>query len=371
MDIFSNVKIPVFGVNSTKATSWTEPSSTGEGFHFSDTDWLRVTNSVRLNGVTEGIARSVDYNTVLRQCSTMTSLFANILAYRNSVSRGGVFPYGDASDAPIGTDLNGDGEHNMDEHIGALSEIFGVDKFLFDGEVVTRTLGDLSVTTAKLENSTGVSSGVTTTKIATDAVTKSKIGGDLINIGTSTQNGITVTLSQGAVSGNRGLQIGVTSSKVTSAGSADFATSSNNLLTNKSDSTIFLSGTLNTNDGTVKQFYNSNNVFISGGFSVNAGSFNVTSDVRLKENIENIGHNQVKSLVENVDVKTFNYKKDTTKTTVGVMAQDILCVNAVVGDLLVEENNEGFFSVRESKLIYILWDYVKQLERRVKELEEK
>lgn len=379
MQFFENVKIPVFGSAMPTSATWVDPvEPPTAGYYFTDEDWLKSTNAVRTKGVVEGISRSVDYNTVLRQCSTMASLFANILAYRNSEKRGGVggnYPYKNV-DSPIGTNFNGELDFNA--HIGALSEIFSSDKFLFDSEIKTRNIADLSVTTSKLENSSGISNGVITEKIATDAVTKSKLGGDLVNTGLSEQNGIKVTLSQSAASGNRGLQIGVQSTKVTNAANADNSTNASNLHTNASSGTIFIAGPSSSVDDTFKPFYNSANVFITNGDTLNASGFNVTSDERLKEHIEEVGHNQVKALVENVTVKTFNYKKSPKKTYVGIVAQDILKANTVLGDSLVEKDGKDFLSVQESKLVYVLWDYVKQLkaevtalEKRVKELEDK
>ena len=372
MQFFENVKIPVFGSDIPSPATWVDPAvSPTAGYYYSDEDWLRATNVTRTKGVVEGIARSVDYNTVLRQCSTMSSLLANILAYRNSQKRGGSggnYPYKNF-DAPIGTSFNEEPDFNS--HIGALSEIFSVDKFLFDDEVKTRNIANSAVTTSKLENSTGVSSGVTSGKIATDAIIKSKLGGDLVNIGLATQNGITVTLSQGSVSGNRGLQIGVQSAKVTNAVNADKATDATNLVTNPSNSTIYISGPNSSAGVTPKPIFTAENVFVTGGNTINALTFNSTSDERLKENIENVGHNQIKNIVEKVDVKTFNFRGLKDKTFVGVIAQDILNSNTVIGDLLVDKNEDGFLSIKESKLVYVLWDYIKQLEKRVSDLEEK
>jgi hypothetical protein len=187
----------------------------------------------------------------------------------------------------------------------------------------------------------------------------------------ATQNGITVTLSQGSVSGNRGLQIGVQSAKVTNAVNADKATDATNLVTNPSNSTIYISGPNSSAGVTPKSIFTAENVFVTGGNTINALTFNSTSDERLKENIENVGHNQIKNIVEKVDVKTFNFKKLKDKTFIGVVAQDLLNSNTVIGDLLVDKNEDGFLSIKESKLVYVLWDYIKQLEERVKKLEEK
>lgn len=364
MNYYENVNIPVFGSSSVAAT-WTDPvSAPSSGVYFSDADWLKPTNATRVQGVVEGIARSVDYNTVMRQCSTMTSLFANILAYRNSLTRSGQStPYGGSPTAPIGTDLI-TGEANLEAHIGALSNIFDSTNFLADSEVTTRTINNLAVTTAKI-----AALAVTTEKIAANAVTKANLGSDLVNTGSATANGITVNLSQTNSSGNRGFVIGVSSSKVTNAANADDSTNAANLKTTTSTANIYLCGTMSTVANTNKPFYNSASVYVSGGSQINATDFNVPSDRRLKENIEDVGKHQVRALVEGVKVKTFNYKKDPKKTYIGVIAQDVKEANTVIGDLLIDTDPDtGMLAVHSDKMVYVLWDYVQQQAETIKEL---
>lgn len=375
MIVFSNVRIPVFGVGSDPAVWVDPPMSVSPGVYFRDEDWLKPTNATRLQGVVEGIARSVDYNTVMRQCSVMSMLFANILAYRNSLTRAGQStPYGGSSSAPIGADLFGV-EIDMNAHIGALSNIFDSTNFLADNEVTTRTINALAVTTAKLQNSTGLTDGVTTGKIATDAITRAKLGSDLILTGSATNNGITITLGQGATSGNRGLVIGFTgTAKPNTAGTADLASQAQTIDTAVTTGAFYLTGTSNASAGVAQSLIRSQSVYVSGGNQVVANSFNATSDERLKENIEEVGHNQTKALVEGVKVKTFNFKKRPKETFVGVTAQDILAQNTVLGDTLVRKEGKGkkeILTIQESKLVYVLWDYIQQLEKRVKELEGK
>jgi hypothetical protein len=367
MKYYENVNIPVFG-SSAVAVAWTDPvSAPSAGVYFSDKDWLKPTNATRVQGVVEGIARSVDYNTILRQCSTMSSLFANILAYRNSLTRTGQgTPYGGSPTAPIGTDLI-TGEASLDVHIGAMSNIFDSTNFLADSEVTTRTINNLAVTTAKL-----AALAVTTDKINTNAVTKAKLGSDLVNTGSATNNGITVTLSQTNSSGNRGFVIGINSTKVTNAANADDSTNAANLKTTTSTANLYLCGTTSTAANTNKPFYNSASVYMSNGSQINATDFNVPSDRRLKENIEDVGKHQVRALVEGVKVKTFNYKNDPKRTLIGVIAQDVQDANTVIGDLLVEEDADtGMLKVHGDKMVYVLWDYVQQQAETIKKLTER
>lgn len=367
MQYFSNVKIPVFASGADSAV-WTDPpQASSPGVYFTDEDWLKPTSAVRVQGVVEGLARSVDYNTVMRQCSVMASLFANILAYRNSLTRTGQgVPYGGSATVAIGTDLIS-GEADLNAHIGALSNIFDATNFLADSEVTTRTINNLAVTTAKL-----AAAAVTTEKISQDAVTKSKLGSDLVNTDKATANGITVTLSQTPTPGNQGFIIGISSDKVTNANNADNAGAAGTLKTETSTAKIFLCGTDSVEAGTAKSFYNSAAVYVSGGTQLNATDFNVPSDRRLKENIVDVGKKQVRELVEGVSVKLYNYKSEPKRTNVGLIAQDIKSVNAVLGDLLVfTDPDTGKLGVHENKLVYVLWDYVQQQQKVIEDLSRK
>lgn len=377
MNFFSTVNIPVFG-SVAEAVSWTAPPFSAEkGVFFSDVDWLKSTNVTRSNGVVEGIARSVDYNTVLRQVSTMCSVFSNILAYRNGAGGGaktGAIWYGGAPSIPpdgtvIGTDLSASGSENIEEHIGALSDIFNIN-FLFDNEVVTRMINEGAVTTPKIANF-----NVTLDKLANGSVSRAKLSETLLGTGAtgsasveSTQNGITVRLLQSTSQGaGRGITISLISSAVTKATNADKLS----VVQGGTGKVYFAGPTGIGATPTNRSLVAMSGVYVEGGTTLNAATFNVPSDERLKDGIEPLGKNQVKALVEKVDAKTFYYKNNPKKTYVGIIAQDLQKANTVIGDLLVDKDEDGILSVQESKLTYILWDYVKQLEARVSALEKR
>lgn len=99
--------------------------------------------------------------------------------------------------------------------------------------------------------------------------------------------------------------------------------------------------------------------------SIEAPSFNATSDKRLKENI--VPFTSEKSILD-LPVYTFNFKSDKNKKKhVGCLAQDLqeICPD------LVNEDSQGYLSIEESKITYLLLEEVKELKKRVKELEEK
>lgn len=98
---------------------------------------------------------------------------------------------------------------------------------------------------------------------------------------------------------------------------------------------------------------------------IEAPFFNATSDKRLKENI--IPFTSEKSILD-LPVYTFNFKSDENKKKhIGCLAQDLqeICPD------LVNEDSQGYLSIEESKITYLLLEEVKELKKQVEELEEK
>ena len=96
--------------------------------------------------------------------------------------------------------------------------------------------------------------------------------------------------------------------------------------------------------------------------TVSAGTFVATSDKRLKENIT--PYTCEKSILE-LPVYTYNFIADDTKTKhIGCIAQELqeICPE------LVKEDEKGYLSINESKIIYLLLDEVKKLKAEVSQL---
>ena len=96
----------------------------------------------------------------------------------------------------------------------------------------------------------------------------------------------------------------------------------------------------------------------AGGI-VKATTFYATSDKRLKENIT--PYTCKKSILD-LPVYEFDYTK-TKQHTIGCLAQDLkeICPE------IVNENDDGYLSINESKLVYLLLEEVKQLKKRLDE----
>lgn len=98
---------------------------------------------------------------------------------------------------------------------------------------------------------------------------------------------------------------------------------------------------------------------------ITAQSFNALSDKRLKENIVEYSPN--KSILD-LPIYSYNFISDEKKTKkIGCLAQDLkkICPE------IVREDDKGYLSIEENKIIYLLLDEVKKLKKRVDELEAK
>lgn len=95
---------------------------------------------------------------------------------------------------------------------------------------------------------------------------------------------------------------------------------------------------------------------------VQATSFQATSDRRLKENIK--PYSPVKSILD-LPIVEFDYKKNKLHT-IGCIAQDLqeICPE------IVNEDAEGYLSINESKIVYLLLDEVKKLKAEVEALKQ-
>lgn len=106
------------------------------------------------------------------------------------------------------------------------------------------------------------------------------------------------------------------------------------------------------------------NIDASSG-TVKALSFNALSDKRLKENIVEYSLN--KSILD-LPIYSYNFISDEKKTKkIGCLAQDLkkICPE------IVKEDDKGYLSIEENKIVYLLLDEFKKLKKRVDELEAK
>ena len=109
--------------------------------------------------------------------------------------------------------------------------------------------------------------------------------------------------------------------------------------------TVYLCGSANS-DTCVDELQKSSSVYIYEGSELTAETFNATSDARLKENLKLL---TVDRSILDLPVYTFDFKEG-SKNQIGCLAQDL----QKIYPQLVVQNTDGFLSIRESKLIYLL-----------------
>ena len=115
-----------------------------------------------------------------------------------------------------------------------------------------------------------------------------------------------------------------------------------------------------------------NDLELATGKYVKAAFFNATSDKRAKENIQEVDFSAL-SIINKIPVYTFNYKNNEDKS-LGVIAQDAIDLD-IDGFSLVENKNatginEDYMSIKESKLIYILWKAIQEQQKIINELKQ-
>lgn len=97
--------------------------------------------------------------------------------------------------------------------------------------------------------------------------------------------------------------------------------------------------------------------------TITANSFNATSDARLKENL--MPYTPKKSILD-LPIYKYNFiGKD--ETHIGCLAQDLekICPE------LVSKDNDGYLSIKETKLVYLLLEEVKKLKAELEEIKHK
>ena len=101
-------------------------------------------------------------------------------------------------------------------------------------------------------------------------------------------------------------------------------------------------------------------LYVDNSGYLNSTGFNATSDKRLKENIKEFIPQ--KSIL-NLPIVEYDFI-DTKRHDIGCLAQDLqeICPE------IVSEDEKGFLSIEESKIVYLLLDEVKKLRAEVDQL---
>jgi hypothetical protein len=111
---------------------------------------------------------------------------------------------------------------------------------------------------------------------------------------------------------------------------------------------------------------------LSTSGSITAANFTSTSDARLKNSIVNtlIDYN---SILDNLEIKDFYFNSDEKKESkqIGLVAQDL---EKIIPDdyknCFIKKDDKGYYSINEIKLVYLALLKIKELEKRLKEIED-
>lgn len=106
---------------------------------------------------------------------------------------------------------------------------------------------------------------------------------------------------------------------------------------------------------------------------IQALSFNATSDKRAKTNIKRLDQEKALDIVNKLPVYSFNYKKDNIPS-IGVLAQEAAVYDGAIPNFSLVNNeqatgeNGDYQTVKESKLVYILWAAIQEQSRQINQL---
>lgn len=109
-----------------------------------------------------------------------------------------------------------------------------------------------------------------------------------------------------------------------------------------------------------------NSLYIEG--SCNALYFNATSDIRAKTNLQHASFKAL-NIVKSLPIYTFNYK-ETGSPSIGLIAQDAAKISfgsdfSLVNNETASGENGDYMTIKESKLIYILWKAIQEQQEQI------
>ena len=102
--------------------------------------------------------------------------------------------------------------------------------------------------------------------------------------------------------------------------------------------------------------------------SCNALYFNATSDIRAKTNVQHASFKAL-NIVKSLPIYTFNYK-ETGSPAIGLIAQDAVKISfgsdfSLVNNPTASGENGDYMTIKESKLVYILWKAIQEQQEQI------
>ena len=160
------------------------------------------------------------------------------------------------------------------------------------------------------------------------------------------------------------LQAGSNATSITLA-STTVDTTTTSIITHKAKEHNFKTGyvTIGNGGNATKE---ANSLYIEG--SCNALYFNATSDIRAKTKVQHASFKAL-NIVKSLPVYTFNYK-ETGSPSIGLIAQDAAKISfgsdfSLVNNETASGENGDYMTIKESKLIYILWKAIQEQQEQI------
>lgn len=142
-------------------------------------------------------------------------------------------------------------------------------------------------------------------------------------------------------------------------------TTTTSIITHKAKEHNFSSGyvTIGNGGNATKEDYS---LYIQN--SCNALYFNATSDIRAKTKVQHASFKAL-NIVKSLPVYTFNYK-ETGSPAIGLIAQDAAKISfgsdfSLINNENASGENGDYMTIKESKLIYILWKAIQEQQEQI------
>lgn len=308
---------------------------------------LTLGNSLSLAGTTGAISLGTGTNTLTLATSGNTSVtlpVSGTLATTANIQA---------------LDATGTATFGAGKTISAWSETDGI---------VSITSQDISITSSQISDKTNTYSPTGTVAVTGTAVAAAL--GTLDASGDSFGADQTINVwsqSNGIVSISKKL-ISITKSQISdfpnrAASSTDGGSATTATTTSDVSNTLYPVGVTSSSTTTLKR--NTGISMVGGALTANtvtATNFYATSDRRLKENIVDYKYHD--SILD-LTVKEFDYKESGIHA-IGFIAQEL----QEKFPELVKEDEKGYLSISENKLVYLLLEEVKMLKEEIKKLKE-
>lgn len=113
---------------------------------------------------------------------------------------------------------------------------------------------------------------------------------------------------------------------------------------------------------------NNRQTMIAGSAIYSKVQISVSSDERLKENINTAPTSDLVKFVENLNIKTYNYIGKEEEENIGVIAQELIKENPDLAKYFVRQDENGYYSVKTADLVFPLIVAVQQLAKEIEQL---